>query len=187
MSRSIPRPMPGEYAGYTTDYITLVSNDEPVLDQLETNAKRYEALMRAYPASALRTPHAPGEWTLLDVLQHVIDNERVFAYRALRIVRGDQTPLPGYEQDDYAAAAGANARDLENLLAEYRAVRAASIALLGSLDDASLGRRGMASGSPLSVRAAAYVIAGHELYHMRSILENYGDPSIGLASTHERG
>jgi hypothetical protein len=160
-------------------YISLVAADSPLLHQLRANAGRYEALMRAYPATALATPHAPGEWTLLDVFQHVIDNERVFAYRALRIARGDATPLPGYEQDDYATAANANARDLEDLLTEYRAVRAASIALLGSFDEAALARTGTASGNPLSVRAAAYVIAGHELYHLRSIVENYGDPAGG--------
>jgi hypothetical protein len=114
----------------------------------------------------------------MDVLQHVIDNERVFAYRMLRIARGDQTPLPGYEQDDYAAAADASARTLDDLLTEYRAVRAASIALLRGLDEAVLQRCGIISGGPLSVRAAAYVIAGHELYHLRSILENYGDPDV---------
>jgi hypothetical protein len=87
--------------------------------------------------------------------------------------------LPGYEQDDYATAANANARDLEDLLTEYRAVRAAWIALLGSFDEAALARTGTASGNPLSVRAAAWVIAGHELYHLRSIVENYGDPAGG--------
>jgi hypothetical protein len=158
-------------------YVSLVATESPLLEQLEANARRYEALMRAYLAAELRKPHALGEWTLLDVLQHVIDNERVFAYRALRIARGDRTPLPGYEQDDYAAAADANARDLEGLLAEYRAVRAASIALLAGFDKATFERIGTASGKPLSVRAAAYVIAGHELFHIRSILENFGDPS----------
>jgi uncharacterized damage-inducible protein DinB len=176
MARSIARPLTGDYAAYTVAYISLVADDQPVIDQLEANATRYEAMMRAYPASALTTPHAPGEWTLMDVLQHVIDTERVFAYRALRVARGDPTPLPGFEQDDYAAAANANARDLEDLLAEYRAVRAASVALLHSLDETALQRRGTASGHDLTVSAAAYVIAGHELYHLRSILENYGTP-----------
>ena len=181
MAHRISKPEDGEYAGYMSAYISLVGDDGLILEQLATNARRYEALMRAYPAECLAKAHAPGEWTLLDILQHVIDNERVFAYRALRIARGDATPLPGYEQDAYASAANANARELEDLLDEYRAVRAASMALLRALGETVLQRRGSASDNPLSVRAAAYVIAGHELYHIRSILENYGDPTVTKA------
>ena len=177
MVTSIARPAPGEYRDYASEYVTLVPEDGRITDHLEANARRFESLLRAYPASLLRTPHAPGEWTVLDILLHVIDTERVFAYRALCLARGESVALPGFDQDEYAAAANANSRSLEGLLAEYRAVRAATVALIRSLDEAALDRRGIADGNPLSVRAAAYLIVGHELYHLRSILESYGEPT----------
>lgn len=177
MVTRISRPAPGEYRDYAIAYVSLVPDDGLILDHLEANARRFEALLRAYPASMLKSPHAPGEWTVLDVLLHVTDNERVFAYRCLCIARGESAPLPGFDQDEYAAAAGANSRSLDDLLVEYRAVRAASIALIRGLDDAVLDVRGAADGHPLSVRAIAYLIVGHELYHLGSLFENYGMPA----------
>jgi uncharacterized protein (TIGR03083 family) len=174
MDRFFPRPEPGEYTPHSIDYISLVPEDGRILAHLEEGIAEVDAFVRALAPERLTTPHAAGEWTVQDVLQHVIDNERVFAYRALRIARGDTTPLPGYEQDPFAAAAGANERTLDDILEEYRAVRAASIALLRSLPDEALSRAGTASEHPLTVRAAAYIIAGHELYHLRSLRENYG-------------
>jgi uncharacterized damage-inducible protein DinB len=177
MVTRISRPAPGEYRDYAIAYVSLVPDDGLILDHLEANARRFEALLRAYPASMLKSPHAPGEWTVLDVLLHVIDDERVFAYRGLCIARGESAPLPGFDQDEYAAAAGANSRSLDDLLVEYRAVRAASIALIRGFGDAVLERRGAADGHPLSVRAIAYLIVGHELYHLGSLFENYGMPA----------
>jgi len=175
MLQTLRAPQPHEYPGFTAGYIALVPGDGQILDHVTANTVRTEALMRSFPVEALTRPHATGEWTLLDILLHVTDNERIFAYRALRIARGDKTELPGYNQDSYAAVAGASTRSLDDLLAEYRAVRAASIALISSVDEAALDRVGSTNnGQPLSVRAAAYIIVGHELYHLRSIQENYG-------------
>jgi hypothetical protein len=174
---SIARPQPGEYRDYTIAYIELVPSDGLIARHLETNAERFEALLLAYPAQQLTKPHAPGEWTPLDILLHVLDNERVFAYRALCIARGEAANLPGFEQDEYAALARANDRALDDLLAEYRAVRSASIALVRSFDEDAIDRRGTIDGHTVSVRALTYIIAGHELYHLRSIIENYGEPA----------
>ena len=130
--------------------------------------------MRARPLAELTTPHAAGEWTVQDVLQHIADNERVFAYRLLRIARGDTTVLPGYDQEPYAEEAGANNRTIDDLLDEYATVRWASIALLRSLPDEVMQRCTNANGHMLSARAAAYIFVRHELYHLRSLRENYG-------------
>lgn len=173
MERDFSSPQPGEYALYTIDYISLVL-DGRLLTHLADGLQQIEAFVAALPPEKLTAPHAPGEWTVQDVLLHILDTERVFAYRALCLARGEQQALPGFEQDDYAALAGANAREITELLDEYRAVRAASVALLRSLPDEVLLRAGTASQNPLSVRAAAYIIAGHERYHLRSLRENYG-------------
>ncbi|HLF76474.1 MAG TPA: DinB family protein, partial [Dehalococcoidia bacterium] len=154
-------------------YISLVPEDGAVLMHLASGVRGVEAFVRSLPPEKLTTPHAPGEWTVQDILQHIADTERVFSYRALRIARGDKTVLPGFDQDDYAANANANARDLDDLLEEFQAVRRASIALISSFSDELLLRRGSWSGGPLSVRGAVYIITGHPLYHIASIFQNY--------------
>lgn len=171
--RTISRPQPGEFAPYTADYIALVPADVLVLQHLADQVARTEALFRSYQAEALTRPHKTGEWTLQDVLGHIIDTERVFAYRTLRIARCDKTDLPGFEQDDYAVWAAANTRTLDSLLDEYKTVRAATLSLLHSLPDEAFTRAGTANRNPLSVRAAVYIVAGHELYHLESIRTNY--------------
>ena len=180
---SITRPSPGEYRDYAIAYVSLVPEDGQIVDHLEAGGRRFEAWLRAYPASQLTTPHAPGEWTPLDVLLHVMDTERVFAYRALCLARGETVSLPGFEQDAYAAAGKANARSLNELIDEYRAVRTATIALVQSFDEGALNRYGTADGQPLSVRAVTYMLAGHELFHLRSLGENYGDAAHGAGKS----
>src|SRR5208337_4478467 len=106
--------------------------------------------------------YEPSKWSIKETLGHVNDAERIFAYRMLRIARGDQTPLPGFEQDDYVKTANSSARKLSDLLEEFTAIRRATITLLRSLDDASWLRRGNASGKEVSVLALAFIIAGHD-------------------------
>jgi len=108
-----------------------------------------------------------------EILGHVTDTERIFAYRALRIARNDPTPLPSFEQDPYVQYSGANARSIADLLEEFTAARLATLALFNSFDDEAWQRSGTASGHALSVRAAVYIIAGHELHHINSIKQNY--------------
>ena len=173
MTRLIPKPQPGEFAPYTTMYIDLIPDDGRVLEHLETNLQAALALARSYPEARLVEPCAPAEWTIKEILVHVIDDERIFAYRALRFARNDTTELPGFEQDEYVPESRANERDLENILAEYVSVRQATLTLYRSFNDDVWTRQGIGSGNPLSVRAAIYHIAGHELHHLESIKENY--------------
>ncbi|MFL6211053.1 MAG: DinB family protein [Pyrinomonadaceae bacterium] len=169
----IAKPMAGEYAPYTIMYIGLLPDDGLVLKHLHDNAQATAAFLRALPAAKLAHRYAEGKWTIKEILGHVIDDERIYAYRALRFARNDRTELPGFEQDDYARHAGAQGRDLEDLLQEFAAVRRATIALFNGLDEPALTRTGTADGKVLSVRAATYHIAGHELRHLNIIRERY--------------
>jgi hypothetical protein len=175
MNRYYARPLDGEYTPYMLDYISLVPDDGFIERHLADGEATLARLIRSFPRDRLMVPHATGEWTLQDILQHVTDNERVFAYRALRVARGDTVDLPGFEQDDFALAARANDRSIDDLLEEYSAVRRASLTLARSFTDEALTRIGRSNGNPLSTRAALYIIVGHELFHVRSIHENYGE------------
>jgi len=117
--------------------------------------------------------YAQNKWTIKEILVHIIDDERIYAYRALCFARNDKTELPGFEQDDYALHSRANERSLENILEEYEAVRNATIALFNGLPEDSLLRMGTANNNKATVRAMAYHIAGHELHHMNIIKEKY--------------
>jgi len=174
MLPKIAKPEVGEYAPYTIDYIKLVPDDNNVLEHLETNLTVISDHIRTLPADKLTTPHADGEWTVQDILVHILDTERVFSYRALRIARGDTTELPGFYQVDYVNSAYANERSLDDILAEYVAVRQSTLSLIRSFDETVFLNTTIASGQPTSVRALVYQIAGHELHHLESIKENYG-------------
>jgi hypothetical protein len=117
--------------------------------------------------------YAPDKWTVKDVLGHLADSERIFAYRALRIARADQTPLPGFEQDDFVRSGGFNERTLASLLEEFASVRSASLALYRSLDKDAWLRCGTANNDQISVRALAFITAGHELHHEKILEERY--------------
>jgi len=118
--------------------------------------------------------YAPGKWSIKEVAGHIVDTERIMAYRLLRIARGDSTPLPGFEQDDYVRDGNFASRTLANLIEEFRLVRAATLALLQGLDGEALVRRGLADGKPVSARALAYIIAGHERHHLDILQQRYG-------------
>ena len=124
--------------------------------------------------------YAPGKWTVKEILGHVTDTERIFTYRALRIARGDETPLSSFEQDDYVKKGGFSERTLADLAEEFDAVRGASISLFRSFDDAAWGRRGVASQKPVTVRALGFITAGHQIHH-RMILEESYFPAIPRA------
>ena len=171
----IPKPQPGEYAPYAIMYIDLLPDDGQVLKSLHNQLETTRAFIRSFPAEKLSTPCAPGEWTIKEILVHVSDSERIFAYRALRFARGDTTELSGFEQDDYVPESRANERDIESILEEYTAVRLATCTLFESFGEDMYTRTGTASENRVSIRALAYIIAGHELHHMNSIRENYGE------------
>jgi uncharacterized damage-inducible protein DinB len=171
--RKIEKPGEGEYAPYTMMYIGLLPDDGLVLKHLEDNLKATTDFILSLPEERLASRYAEGKWTIKEILVHLIDDERIYAYRALRFARNDQTELPGFEQDAYAARSGANERDVRDILQEFAAVRRATISLFEGLDDAALLRAGVADGKVLSVRAAAYHIAGHEMRHINIIRERY--------------
>ena len=169
----IPKPEVGEYAPYTTMYISLLPDDGLILKHLQDNLAATTNFIRSLPEEKLSYRYAPGKWTIKEIVGHLIDDERIYAYRALRFARNDQTELPGFEQDEYAVESRANERQIEDLLYEFAAVRNSTIALFESFDSEVLTRFGIASGNVMSVRAAAYHIAGHELRHMNIIKERY--------------
>lgn len=169
MNERTERPRPGEYAPYYARYIERVPPGDIVIvlrDQLEDTRE----LLRRVPGSRGDHAYAPGKWTIKEVVGHVADAERVFAYRALRIARGDATPLPGFDENAYVPAGHFGDRPLGQLVEEFAAVRTATLALLNGLPAEAWARTGTASDTTVSVRALAAIIAGHELHH-RAILE----------------
>lgn len=171
--RQISKPQPGEYASFAARYIEPQPDDGAVLDRMLASVAEVTALVSPLGTAYLTTPHAPGEWTIQDVVQHVLDVERVMAYRALRIARGDDTPLAGFDENAYARGAAANQRAIADILAEYTAVRQATLALLQSLPSDALTAQGVANGNMVTVRALVYLMAGHERHHIESIHQNY--------------
>lgn len=173
------KPAPGDYAPYAEKYVVLVTGDD-VLETLRNQLKQTSTLFSGRSERDGNFRYAPEKWTVKEVLGHIVDAERIFAYRALRFARGDQTPLAGFEQEDYVRAARFGARKLADVVEEYADVRQASLALFRSLDEEAWLRRGVASDNPVTVLALAYLIAGHELHH-RKILEERYFPAIPRA------
>jgi hypothetical protein len=169
---TINRPEATEYAPYYGKYVALVAGDD-ALAALNAQVSDTLALLRGVPESEGGFRYAEGKWSIKELVGHMIDTERIFAYRALRIARGDQTPLPGFEQDDYIRNAAFDACTLAALAAEFESVRRATLFLFAHLDGVAWMRVGVASDSEVSVRALAYIIAGHELHHAGILREKY--------------
>jgi hypothetical protein len=165
-------PEPGEYAPYYEKYISLIPGND-ILATLEDQRRQTLLLLSGRTDADGDLRYAPGKWSVKEVLGHLNDTERIFAYRALRISRGDQTPLAGFEQDDYVRNGPFARRPLEDLIEDYIAVRRATISLFRNLDEAAWTRRGVASENEVTVRALAYMIAGHELHHRKILEEKY--------------
>jgi hypothetical protein len=173
MSATAPaRPAQDEYAPYYEKYVSLVPAGD-VVETLERQLTDTLALLRSVPEDRGDSTYEPGKWSVKELVGHVIDSERVFSYRALRFARGDRTPLPGYEQDDYVRAANFGARTLASITEEFARVRASTVALLRSFDAEAWARRGTANDNEVSVRALAHILAGHELHHLGILRERY--------------
>lgn len=168
----IRRPEPDEHAEYYGRYIQQVP-DGDLVRTLAEQVEETAALLAGVPAEAETFAYAPGKWSFREVVGHVIDVERLFAFRCLHAARGDPAPLPGMEQEDWARVSNAASRPLERLVDELRAVRGATVTLVEGLDDVALDRRGVASGVRFTVRAFPWIIAGHELHHQRIVREVY--------------
>lgn len=169
---STVRPDQTEYAPYYGKYINLVPEGD-ILAALGRQIDDTLALLRSVPESQADSRYAPDKWSIKEVIGHLIDAERVFGYRALRFARNDSTSLQGFEQDDYVRYGGFGEQSLNDLASEYEHVRRANIFLLRGLSTEAWDRRGMASDNEVSVRALAYIIAGHELHHMNIIRSKY--------------
>ena len=167
------RPGSDEHAPYYGKYIALVPDGE-IVAQLAYQIRETIEMLAELPNSAGDYRYAAGKWSLKEVLGHMIDTERVFSFRALCFARGDQNPLPGFEQDEYVRNSGSSARSWRNLLEEFETVRETTVLLFQGLNVEAWSRRGLASGTEVSVRALAWMIAGHELHHRHGIRENYG-------------
>jgi hypothetical protein len=166
------RPQANEYAPYYEKYVRLVQSDD-IVRTLRVQGEQTQALLRGVsPEDSLRR-YADGKWSLRELVGHVADTERVFAYRALRFARGDQAPLAGFEQEPWVAAQHSDRRAWPELLADLDAVRRATVSLFGSFDADAWQRCGIASNNEVSVRALAWIIAGHELHHVGIARERY--------------
>lgn len=173
------RPEAGEFAEYYGKYIAKVAGTD-VTGILESERLQMTRLFAGRSERDGNFRYAPDKWTIKEVLGHVTDGERIFSYRALRIGRGDETPLASFEQDDYVKNGGFAARTLADLVEEFDAVRGASISLFRSFNDAAWGRRGVASQKEVTVRALGFITAGHQIHH-RMILEESYFPAIPRA------
>ena len=173
------KPESGEYAEFYANYISKVPGTD-VLGVLEAQRLQMLHLFAGRSERDGSFRYAPGKWTVKEVLGHITDTERIFTYRALRIGRGDITPLPGYEQDDFVKNGGFAARTLADLVEEFGAVRSASIMLFRSFGEEAWSRRGVANQKEVTVRALAFITAGHQIHH-RMILEERYFPAIPRA------
>lgn len=169
---ALVRPEATEYAPHFEKYVSKVPGND-VVSLLESQRLQTAQLFAASTERDGNFRYAQGKWTVKEIVGHVNDSERVFSYRALCIARGEQTALPGFEQDDYVVTASFGERSLADLVQESAIVRAATLALFRSLDAAAWVRRGTASGSSVTVRALAFIIAGHELHHREILKERY--------------
>jgi hypothetical protein len=169
---TIARPAPGEYNPYYERYISLVQGTD-ILGTLDSQRRQTMLLLSGRDEADGDFRYAPDKWSAKEVWGHVCDTERIFAYRALRIARGDQTPMEGFEQDGYVSNGPFASAPFSEIIEDYIAVRRATLTLLRNLDEAAWMRRGVANKNEVSVRAIAYTIAGHELHHRRILEEKY--------------
>lgn len=169
---SVSRPGATEYAPFYAGYVAGVPEGD-LIALLEQQGRETVALLGAVSDERSDHRYAPGKWTIREVLGHVVDGERVFTYRALTFARGDAGPLPSFDENAWAAVSNAGRRTMAELLDEYRAVRAATVALFRSFSDEEFARSGVASKNPVTVRALAYIVAGHERHHVRILRERY--------------
>lgn len=167
------RPGAGEFDPYYAPYIAL-AREPRAMDALAAQLPDFEPQLAALTDASAAQRYAPGKWSVKQVLMHMADTEQVFAYRAMVFARADATLLPGFDENRWNDVAPADATPLRALVERLRAVRAASLALFGQLDDGAWGRIGSGNGKPMSVRAAAWVIAGHARHHAGVLRDRYG-------------
>jgi len=167
------RPAPGEYAPFFAGYVKLVPETD-VLPALAAQASEIRRLAASVPAGRETFRYAPGKWSVREIFGHIGDAERVFGYRAFCISRGEQAPLPGFDENDYIAESAYDERSLAALAEDFAGLRASNLAVLGRLDPARWARVGNANGNPVSVRALAFIMTGHARHHVEVLKARYG-------------
>lgn len=172
MPSTATRPAPTEHLPYYSRYIELVPGND-VIAALKSQLRETIAFLNCISDEESVSRYEPGKWSVREVLGHVIDSERIFAYRALRIGRGDATPLPGYEQDDYVRSASFDKIRWSAQIEEFELVRRANILMFSGFTEEAWLRAGTANNAPVTARALAWIIAGHEIHHRQVIKEKY--------------
>jgi uncharacterized damage-inducible protein DinB len=163
-----------EYTPYFEQYLQLVSKEgKSIIEYLIDSQKNFESLLRNLPLEKHNFSYAEGKWTMKELIQHIIDTERIFSYRALCFARNDSTSLPGFDQDVFVENDNANDRDYYDLLDEMAVLRKSSVQLYKSFSDEALLRIGVASENKMSVRALGYLFSGHQIHHLNIVKERY--------------
>lgn len=170
---TIPPPSPDEYADFHTGYIAAVAHEVDGIAALERQQATIDRF-RTLTEQQAGHRYADGKWTVREILGHLIDTERVLSYRVMRIARGDQTPLPRFDEKTVAKHSNADSRSVESLVTELSLVRASTLALATSLEEAAVERRGTVGDWTLSVRALVFIIAGHFEHHLNILRDRYG-------------
>ncbi len=166
------KPFPEEYSGHYSHYVELVPEGS-ILDIFERQSALTHEFFAAIPESMGDHTYGFGKWTIKDIVEHLIDTERIFSTRALRLSRGDKQPLPGFEQDDYIKNAMTFKRTLKDLVEERQLLRLANIKMFRSFEELCFMEKGTVNDNPISVRAILYLLIGHEIHHIKFIKENY--------------
>lgn len=166
------RPDKKDYAPYYSRYVDTVEEDDAISAML-TQSKETQEILNSFSQARGDFAYAEGKWTVKQVVGHLTDTERIFAYRALCIARGETQPLPGYDQDEYVVTGNFNKRELFDLSYDFRLLRESNFLLFKGFDEHMLSRRGIASGNEFTVRALLFIIAGHEKHHMKILKERY--------------
>lgn len=168
-SNQLPR---NEYSSFNATYINALENVS-LIEELEISLHDFIKFVQNIPMDKFDYRYAEGKWTIKDIIQHIIDAERIFCYRALRISRNDKTPLPGFEENSYVDNTDASIRSIQDLLSEFSAVRQSNLLLFKSFSANQLERMGIASDNPISVRAIGFIILGHQKHHQKVFIERY--------------
>jgi len=172
MSTFIPRPKEGEFPAYYTNYIALVS-DGDLLELLQNQGKDIIALLKNIPFEKEEYRYAEGKWSVKELIGHLIDTERIMAFRAMVFSRSESQSIPGFDENDYVKAGGFGMRALSSLIAEFETLRASNIELIGSFSANQLSRIGNANGLKVTVAALCYIIAGHAAHHINILKDRY--------------
>lgn len=169
----IPRPAAGEYAAFYAPYLAAVATDD-LIPLLELQSRTVRRTLGDLDDSRALHRYAEGKWSIKEIVGHLCDGERVFAYRLLRVGRGDATPLPGFDENHYVAAAGFDARPVARLIDEFVHLRQSTLELLAGIEGEAWSHMGSANGHPISTRALAWIIAGHTAHHLKVLADRYG-------------